>query len=213
MLNLEEIRNTIKYLSGSGKRVVSTRRNGIYSSFTLEGLDDILAVRDTSQRFADFGIPVDLTGKTFLDIGSNVGAMSFEAARRGAIVTGLEYRDDRVALCQTIAKRYDFDSLFYQVDLNNGEPTGPWRTEGVLYDYVLCCSVDEYISDIEWFYDLLYGLSYNVIYLESNRQKISDLEDVTIGILQRHGFKNAEYLGNGHSGGIGRKRKLFRAKV
>jgi tRNA (mo5U34)-methyltransferase len=46
-----------------------------------------------SFKFANFAhvIPQDLTGKTVLDIGCNAGFYSFELARRGARVTGIDH--------------------------------------------------------------------------------------------------------------------------
>lgn len=220
-LPIEHIRSLITMLSGSGKALSTQRRHGIYSSMTLPGLDDMEAVRDTRRRFSDFGVPENLTGKTVIDVGSNVGAMIFEAARRGATVTGVEYRDDRVSLCRMIAAKFGFQADFHQCDLNalldEGAQVGarPWlREQG--YDVVICSSVDEYIRDLDAFYALLYGLCDGVIYFETNvqsRRTGPQQEAITVSMLNIAGFKNVEYLGNGHSGGISRKRKLFRAEV
>lgn len=218
-MTVEEIKNEITNLSGSGRRVVPTRRHGIYSSFTLDGLDDMIAVRDTKRRFYEFGIPDDLTGKTFLDLGCNVGAMSFEAARRGAIVTGVEYREDRVYLCNVIASKWNLDAKFYQADFNGKDPNGVvyFPTEDMNkwckpHDIVMCCSVDEYINDLESFYAMLRDLCSDQLYFECNVQHGQNIED-TIAILERAGFPIVTYLGSGHSGGISRKRKIYRAKV
>lgn len=209
-MTLEEIRGHITTLSGSGKRVVSTRRHGIYSTFTLPGLDDMPGVRDTRQRFADFFVDQDLTGKTFLDLGANVGAMSFEAARRGAVVTGVEYRDDRVWLMQSIANHFGFsNATFVQADFN--DPGWVKPIFGQQYDIVLCSSVDEYIDDVLRFYETIWAFTREVCYFESNIQR-GVTETETIAALEAAGFKTVEYLGNGHSGGISRKRKLYRAK-
>ena len=76
----------------------------------------VLAVRDSRKRVAEFlgevpGITsefseVRLDGKSFIDVGANVGGMLFEFARRGAICTGVEYREDRVQLMRDIAAYY-----------------------------------------------------------------------------------------------------------
>jgi hypothetical protein len=210
-VTLQDIRDDIIVLSGSGKRVVSTRRNGIYSTFTLPGLDDMKAVRDTKQRFIDFGVPDDLSGKSFIDIGANVGAMAFEAARRGASVTGVEFRHDRVTLCNVISHHFAFDAKFWQADFNSTIDAVPpvWYRK---HDIVLCCSVDEYIDDLETFYDMLNALCDDTLYFECNVQHGQDVED-TLFILERAGFCHITYLGAGHSGGISRKRKIYRASV
>lgn len=211
-MSLEELRSEIVRLSGSGKRVApNARKHGIYTSFTIPGLDDMLAVRDTAQRFRDFAIPDDLSGKRVIDVGCNVGAVSLEFARRGARVVGLEYRDDRVDLCRALFAHFGLDGLFFQVDLND-----PHHTSNVLgadlYDVVWCSSVDEYIEadNLLGFYQLLLDLCpRGTLYLESNLQG-GVPEALTIARLYEVGAKIVEYLGNGHSGGIARKRKLFR---
>ncbi len=214
-MNLEDIRASITELSGSGKKVMpNARKHGIYCSFTLPGIDDMLAVRDTKQRFADSEIPTDLRGVSVIDVGSNVGAIALEFARRGAKVTGVEYRDDRVALCNVMAKHWNLDAEFHQADFN-ASPSGDqssWLQKK--YDIVWCASVDEYINDLEAFYSMLHDLCGLQLYLESNLQGagLSDAENM-LAILERAGFVEPEYLGNGHSGGISRKRKLYRAKV
>ena len=215
MTTLEEIRSEIIRLSGSGKRVApNARKHGIYTSFTVPGLDDMLAVRDTAQRFRDFAIPDQLVNKTVLDVGCNVGAVSLEFARRGAEVVGVEYREDRVALCGALFTYYDgFVGRFYQTDLNEvisrGEPTEDW--ENVLYDIVWCSSVDEYVTDVVAFYRLLLVHTKGVLYLESNVQGgIS--ESLTMTRLREAGASDVRYVGNGHSGGIARKRKLFEVR-
>lgn len=211
---LSEIRDEIVRLSGSGKQIApDRRRHGIYSSMTLDGLSDMLAVRDTLVRFTDFGIPDDLSGKRVLDVGSNVGAVSFEAARRGAQVVGIEFRRDRVDLCGRVARHYGLDAAFYCGDLRDlreeDVPLDVWRAE---YDLVLCCSVDEYIPDRLDLYRTLYCHARETLYLESNVQR-GQSEMETVAMLLRAGFSDATYVGNGHSGGIARRRKLFRATV
>lgn len=109
LLGLSEIRSQIDEMSGGGKKLARQRRaNGIYTSFTLPGLDDMIAVRDSRARVTEFlgGPDVRLDGKTFIDIGANVGGMLFEFARRGAICSGVEYRSDRVQLMRSIAAYY-----------------------------------------------------------------------------------------------------------
>lgn len=207
-MELDEIKQHIIYMSGSGKRLSSQRRHGIYSTFTLPGLHTMPGVRNTEKRFSDFGIPEDMHGCTFLDIGCNVGAMAFEAALRGADVMGIEYRSDRVALCRMIAKTYNLEDTceFQQADLNALEGTEDWAD--VTYDYVLCSSVDAYIKDVPGFYRFLMTLTKRALYLESNIQRNN--EQITTTLLLDQAFAgNVRYLGNGDSGGISRKRKLY----
>lgn len=208
-MDIETIRAQITELSGSGKKVMpGARRHGIYSSFTLPGLDDMLAVRDTKQRFDDFGIPERVDGKTIIDIGSNVGAVALEFARRGATVVGVEYRLDRVELCDAMAKRWELAATFHQDDFNTLEERwadAPWWRQ---YDYVWCSSVDEYIANLPWFYGMLRKICGGTLYFESNLQ-VRNSELLAHCWLKDASFTNVRYVGNGHSGGIARKRKLF----
>lgn len=214
MMTLEEIRAQITELSGSGKRVApGARRHGIYSTFTLPGLDDMAAVRDTKQRFSDFGVPEDMAGKWVLDLGCNVGATAFEFARRGANVVGVEFRHDRVELCMHIAAHYELPATFYQADFNAHEmerdwPAFPWVRP---YDVVWCSSVDEYINNLPFFYGMVYKLCRDQLYFESNLQ-VKDSDILVELFLKDAGFTDIKYVGNGHSGGISRKRKLFVAQ-
>lgn len=211
-MNMEEIRNKIVELSGSGKKVApGARKNGIYTSFTVPGLDDMKAVRDTKKRFDDFDVPRDLSGKNVIDIGSNVGAVAFEFAQRRAAATGVEYRQDRVELCWAISSHTKLNARFYQADFN--EVGELWRHIWYRqYDIVWCSSVDEYINNLPEFYKLLYGLCSDKLYFESNLQ-VKDSDLLVSVLLKDVGFKNIQYVGNGHSGGIARKRKLFTAEV
>lgn len=211
-LSLETIRAQIVELSGSGKKVApGARRHGIYSSFTLDGLSDMQAVRDTKQRFDDFGVPERLDGRFVLDLGSNVGAVAFEFARRGANVCGVEYREDRVQLCTEIARRFELPAHFQTADFNAFHAWSDvlehhWaRTR---YDIVWCSSVDEYIDNLPFFYGMIRKLCRNQLYFESNLQ-IKDSQILVESFLNDAGFKDVKYVGNGHSGGIARKRKLY----
>jgi len=209
--DLIELRAEFVRLSGSGKRVVpAARGHGIYSSVTLPGLDDMVAVRDTAQRYADFGVPESLAGKTFLDLGSNVGAMTFEATRRGASVTGVEFREDRVALCTRVAQLYGLEAKFYHANFNDlDDDPSEWRRS---HHVVLCSSVDEYVDDLETFYAMIRDLCTEALYFECNVQSGQSVDDTT-KMLTRAGFVGVEHLGNGNSGGIRRKRKIYRARV
>lgn len=212
MITIQEIRESLTALSGSGKKVVSTRRNGLYTSMTLPGLNDMLAVRDTLRRFADFGVPPTMNSLRVIDVGCNVGGMAFEFAQRGAFVTGVEYRADRVALCRLIAQHWNFTSRFFQSDFNDldDQDQDQWMTPQ-WYDAVLCSSVDEYVTDVRSFYDMIVSLlkTEGILYFECNVQRDQSVEE-TIAMLKLAGLSSVEYLGSGHSGGISRKRKIYK---
>jgi tRNA (mo5U34)-methyltransferase len=54
-------------------------------------------------------VPADLTGWTALDIGCNAGFYSFELARRGAVVTGLELDEHYLRQARWAAERYGLE--------------------------------------------------------------------------------------------------------
>jgi tRNA (mo5U34)-methyltransferase len=62
-------------------------------------------------------LPADLAGWTALDIGCNAGFYTFELARRGAHVTGLEPDERYLAQARWAAERYDVEDL---VELRRG---------------------------------------------------------------------------------------------
>ncbi len=213
MADLENIRARLTELSGSGRRLSSQRRHGLYTTLTLPGLSDMPAVRDTEIRFSDFGVPSDLSGVRLLDVGANVGAVALEAARRGASVVGLEWRQDRVDLANDIARLFGLDARFWQGDVTDARweesPPEFWRDD---FDAVVCCSVDEYVASPADLYETLRRRLRigGALYLESNVQRGQSASQ-TLAMLNVAGFCDIEYLGNGHSGGISRRRKLFRA--
>lgn len=57
------------------------------------------------RRFAH-AIPADLSGRTVLDIGCNAGFYSFELARRGARVTGIDYDPRYLRQARWAARRF-----------------------------------------------------------------------------------------------------------
>lgn len=195
-------RNTKKdlvSLSGSGKRT-HTIRSALYSSMPM--FPDTPAVRDTRKRFREFGI--DQLDGTVIDMGSNVGALSFLTLEYGAeSVVGFEYSWERVEFCNRLA---DDRARFIQVDFREHFPN-------MQADYVFCCSVDEYFSKARrlQLYEHLRYMSKKTLFFECNVQRGQSVED-TINYLKTVGFESVEYLGSGDDGGISRKRRIYRCK-
>lgn len=130
-----------------------------YSKFPL-----IDGQRNVLKRFEQFCIPMDLNGKTVVDIGANLGSMAFEAVRRGANhAVCLEYNSERVALGNRLAKFLDVPVKFYQADLNTNNPVA-----GQQFDIVFCCALDQHLKDRFIAYNLASDMCRGDLYLESN---------------------------------------------
>lgn len=212
---LAAIRDQLRYLSGGGKKLApGMRRNGIYCTMTLPGLEDMVAVRDTKMRYEDFKVPESLTGVTWIDVGSNVGATALEAARRGATVTGVEFREDRVALCNVMARRWGLNASFHQADFNQvtrlvGTPDAlPWMSQ---YDVVWATAVDNYIDDRPAFYRMLHSLVKpgGMLRFECNVRRGGATVDEATAWLMEAGFElgSIKYLGTGSCPFL--KRKIY----
>jgi len=101
------------------------------------------------QQIAD-ALPADLDGWTALDIGCNAGFYTFELARRGARVTGLELDEHYLAQARWAAGELDLDD---RVDFRQGTVYDLAR-EREAYDLVL-------------FMGVLYHLRYPLLALDA----------------------------------------------
>jgi len=198
--NSDDYRNWLEFLSGSGKRTGTYRIYGLYCSVNLPLFNDMPAVRDIEKRYKEFGI--DKIEGSVIDYGCNCGSLIFESFNHGATSgTGYEYSPSRVLFCNKVARRYGLNCKFYQYDLNIDLPH-------ITADYVFCCSVDEYINNVDLFYSHLRMSTKKKLFFECNIQR-SVTVDLTVRRLMTAGFKKVSYLGNGDSGGISRKRKIY----
>ncbi len=166
----------------------------LYGSFHFEEFYHTKAWRNTLQRFYQFGVPNDLSGKTVLDVGSNSGAMSFEFAKRGAKVVGLEYNKERVDVCNELVDFLDVNAVFHQVDLNIGFPEMSHP-----FDIVICTAVDIYMKDRVKLYEFVSNMTKGVCYFESNYPETAsknlpeEVEDIKSHFRSR--FSNVMFIG------------------
>lgn len=170
---IEDMITRARHLSGALKEPADI----LYSSFHLPKFTIENATRNTLHRFNQFNIPQDLQGKTVLDLGSNTGAMSFEFARRGASVVGVEYNSDRVAFCNELSKTLNLPAVFYTYDLNQGLPKEINRE----FDIVSCMALDAYMDDRFALYQLMIERTRGMCYFESNYPN-SDSRDFKIEV-------------------------------
>jgi hypothetical protein len=192
-------------------------RAQIYGSYHFNEFHFTRAQRDTLLRFEEFEAPADFTNRTVVDIGSNLGSLSFECLRRGARqVLGLEYCEERIACCRQLAALLNLSDrcAFRQIDLRE-HLSDPARRRQLLNDcgrpdIVFCCAIDAYL-DRDLLYEFVAELTTEVCYFETN-SKISPRE------FRRHmrqaGFETVTMLGRSRSdSGFGRRIYLLDKKV
>jgi len=106
----------------------------------IEGVGEELQAAGKGSRWEQFRMPVDLTGKTFLDVGCWEGMHCAEAVRREAEqVVGVDLcTSDDLAFN---VRRYGFD--FIQMDIFSEK----WLEMGT-YDVVLCSGVLYHVENV-----------------------------------------------------------------
>ena len=65
------------------KEFIKKNNNKFYQSIKLDNEVEIKGNYKTYEMYDKIGFPIDFNGKTFLDIGSNLGAFCIEAHKRG----------------------------------------------------------------------------------------------------------------------------------
>ena len=86
-----------------------------------QSLDGMSGIRDMNHRFEVMGFPESFDGETVIDIGCSIGAICFEAKKRGAKrVVGIDYRKETIEVGKKLAKEYGLDVELYAFDINDG---------------------------------------------------------------------------------------------
>ncbi len=149
------------------------------------------AQRDSTRRFEQFGIGSQgLQGMTVLDLGCNVGAMSFGAHVRGAKqVRGIEFDKGKVEIGNRIARFAGVESTqFRQGNIDELTVDGL----GGPSDVVFCFAIEKHVDDTRHLYQLLGDVTSGTLYFEGNAGcEILQVE----GYLRAQGFKQVEQLG------------------
>lgn len=174
-----------------GRHVCSARRT--YGSFTLPllSVDASVAQRDSARRLENFGIRrADIEGATILDLGSNIGAMSFELQRfRPARTLGVEYDRDKVMTANRVAALHGLaDVTFIPGDID----ALTLDTVGETFDVVLSLAIEGHVADPKRLFRLLADVTRRTLYFEGNIT--TDIEWVQEN-LRQHGFSSFEKRG------------------
>src|SRR5262245_24200348 len=107
---------------------------GLYHSIELPGgrvLPGVMTLDWQRQRWAAFGLPEDLSGKSLLDIGPWDGFYTFEAERRGADVTAVDYVDQDTF--RELHRAFQSKARYLRMDVYELDPARVGT-----FDIVLC---------------------------------------------------------------------------
>ena len=84
-------------------------------------IGDIPGVRDMEHRYEVIKFPKSFDGETVIDFGCSVGAVCFDAKRRGAKrVVGLDYKSETIKVAKKLAVEQNLDVEFYTFNIDDG---------------------------------------------------------------------------------------------
>lgn len=164
-----------------------------YGSFCLPYLSvpEERAQRRSARRFENFGIqPADIAGRSVLDLGSNIGAITFELQKyQPAYCIGVEYDADKVDAAQRVAALHGLGNVtFLEGDID----TLTTDLVGGSFDVVFCLAIEAHVSDRKRLFRLLGEVTGDVLYFEGNN--ITDIQLVQEQ-LRSQGFTHFESRG------------------
>jgi hypothetical protein len=177
----------------SNSRRHRPRAGLIYGSFTSPYFEVSAneAQRDSFKRLRRFGIDeAVLNGATLLDLGSNIGAMLFEAQNFGpARSVGVEFDGEKVATARRISAFNGYGTVSFEqanVDTLTSEQIGGPS------DVVFCLSLIGHVQEPDRLVSLLAEVTRRTLFFEGNRK--TNVEDV-IRRLKKVGFSRVVSLG------------------
>lgn len=148
--------------------------NGQSKPYQDIGGQEVKGHRNTKKRLKLLNFPKDLSGKTVLDLGCNMGAFCLEMIERNAHrVVGLDLSHSSINICQGIKevklkqdKRYKHLE-YYVVNVNLGLNPLIHISRYQKFDYLLALSVWKHIYD-SVFWQLIKSFVRIGVYLEMN---------------------------------------------
>ncbi|MFC2015945.1 methyltransferase domain-containing protein [Chloroflexota bacterium] len=187
-----ELRDACQTFQSSGRRH-RCRAGRIYSSFSLPYLTVSAseAQRNSARRFENLQVSrANLEHKSVLDLGSNVGAMLFEANKwKPRRSLGIEYDVRKVQIARRIAAYNGLNRVeFLQADVDLLTTEGLGNT----FDVVMCLAIEAHVKNPRRLYALLAGVTSQVLYFEGNSS--TDPSAVRANLLEA-GFDRVEILG------------------
>ena len=136
-------------------------------------------------------------GKTILDLGCNMGSMSFEACNLGAkSVVGYDVIPDRIEVANGIAT---FEKLPAEFRVGNVDED---HIEGE-YDITFCLALDGWVKNPDKLYKIIGRCTKEKLYFETHigagqGQTGKPEVDKVTNILKDIGFKTIEYINKKH---------------
>lgn len=167
-MNVDELQNKILKCA----QFPSKERKEPYQSYYLEGAGYIKGTRDILYRYTMMGLPVNFTGMSVLDLGSQLGSMSIEAYRRGARnILGLEYEEDFLDCAKVLADHNQMGITYKQANLKDIN-----STVDTIYNYfgkentvsiVFALSLTKHVG-VNALYQILRSFKWKYCYLEGH---------------------------------------------
>jgi hypothetical protein len=164
--NIPELQNQIEIKTAYPKGQTS-------KNYQMYWLKDHYAegVRDTLLRYNRMGLADDLRGKSVLDLGCNLGALSVEAYRRGArFITGLDLDVESIECARGLARANGFQINYQVMDLRPIEAVQKYLAAYYKHkdvDIVFAQGLHESLGENLW--ELLDALDWAECYVESHR--------------------------------------------
>jgi 2-polyprenyl-3-methyl-5-hydroxy-6-metoxy-1,4-benzoquinol methylase len=191
-LDKEELKNKISNLA----QFPHKERKQNYQTYYLDG-KYIDGTRKTLYRFDKMNIEENMTGKSVLDLGCQLGSMVTETYLRGARkVTGLEYQPEYVECARDLA-RFNGMQINYMIkDLTNTKDCisyiNSYYSEPI--DVVFALSIWKHVKTS--MFDVLNGIKWKTCYIESHNTGMSGLETQHVKEMLSH-MNNwkCEYIG------------------
>jgi 16S rRNA G966 N2-methylase RsmD len=155
-------------------------RSQPYQSYFLKDEGYIKGSRDTLYRFDVMGIAKDLTGKTVLDLGSQLGSMGLETRYRGAInVLGVEFVPEYVDCANALVEYNEVDNTKFVIgDLNKSD-----ELEILKQKLEMAVEKQNFEEAVE--------LRDKIKNLEENKEKISELNKELEDCIKIQDFEKA----------------------
>ena len=181
MSYVEDVKELKERISKLGQFPYKQRKQNYESYWLKDRYED--GSRDTLYRFEKMKISKDLTGKTVLDLGCQLGAVSMEAYRRGARwVSGIDNEKDYITCARDLCRVNGFQINFLKMNLNRPMEVIAWANSYYKkpIDIIFALALFKHIRTNLWV--LLRGLDWRVCYVESHNAP-AGLEDEHVKLM------------------------------